>query len=91
MPLTKSELAQYIQHRLTVADCARPIFDKAAINKIHQLSNGVPRLTNLLCHSALMLAYNQNDSVVNKKTVMAAAGRALGEDLTSKQSQTRFK
>jgi hypothetical protein len=90
MPLTKQELAQYIQHRLTVAGCARPLFDKGALNKIHQLSQGVPRLTNLLCHSALMLAYNQNDSVVNKKTVVAAAGRALGEELTSKDGRVHY-
>ena len=90
MPLTKQELTQYIQHRLTVADCARPLFDKGALNKIHQLSQGVPRLTNLLCHSALMLAYNQNDSVVNKKTVIAAADRALGEDVTRKQDRVHY-
>ncbi|PKH85347.1 AAA family ATPase [Colwellia sp. Bg11-28] len=90
MPLTKQELSQYIQHRLTVADCARPLFDKGALNKIHQLSQGVPRLTNLLCHSALMLAYNQNDSVVNKKTVVAAADRALGEDVTRKQGRVNY-
>ena len=90
MPLTKQELHQYIQHRLTVADCARALFDKAALNKIHHLSQGVPRLTNLLCHSALMLAYNQNDSVVNKKTVIAAAQRALGDDLTSKPTLNNY-
>jgi general secretion pathway protein A len=90
MPLTKQELSQYIQHRLTVADCARPLFDKGALNKIHQLSEGIPRLTNLLCHSALMLAYNQNDSVVNKKTIIAAADRALGDDLTSTQAQFKY-
>jgi len=90
MPLTKSELKQYIEHRLQVADCARALFDKAALAKIHQLSQGVPRLINLLCHSALMLAYNQNDSVVNKKTVIAAAERALGEDPLSKQDNHKY-
>ena len=90
MPLTKQELNQYIQHRLAVADCTRALFDKAALAKVHQLSQGVPRLTNLICHSALMLAYNQNDSVVNKKTVIAAAERALGDDLTSKQGLSHF-
>ena len=87
MPLTKQELAQYVQHRLTVADCARPLFDKGALAKIHQLSQGVPRLINLLCHSALMQAYNQNDSVVNKKTVIAAGERALGVDVTRKEGR----
>lgn len=90
MPLTKQELAQYIQHRLTVADCARPLFDKGALAKIHQLSQGVPRLINLLCHSALMVAYNQNDSVINKKTIVAAAERALGDDVTRKEGGVHY-
>jgi general secretion pathway protein A len=90
MPLTKQELAQYILHRLTVADCARPLFDKGALAKIHQLSQGVPRLINLLCHSALMQAYNQNDSVVNKKTVIAAGERALGVDVTRKEGGVHY-
>ena len=84
MPLTKPELKLYIEHRLQVANCARLLFDKAALTKVHQLSQGIPRLINLLCHSALMLAYNQNDSVVNKKTVISAAERALGSDIVSK-------
>jgi type II secretory pathway predicted ATPase ExeA len=84
MPLTKQELKHYVEHRLQVANCVRVLFDKAALAKVHQLSQGVPRLINLLCHSALMLAYNQNDSVVNKKTVIAAAERALGSDIDSK-------
>jgi len=90
MPLTKQELTQYIQHRLTVADCARPLFDKGALAKIHQLSQGVPRLINLLCHSALMMAYNQNDSVVNKKTAVAAADRALGDDVARKEAGVQY-
>ena len=90
MPLTRQELAQYIQHRLTVSDCVRPLFDKGALTKIHQLSQGVPRLINLLCHSALMLAYNQNDSVVNKKTVIAAGERALGDDVSSKYARVHY-
>jgi type II secretory pathway predicted ATPase ExeA len=81
MPLTKAELKQYIEHRLQVADCVRSLFNNAALAKIHQLSQGIPRLINLLCHSALMQAYNQNDSVVDKRTVIAAAERALGSDI----------
>jgi type II secretory pathway predicted ATPase ExeA len=88
LPLTPVEQVQYIQHRLLVADCTRALFDKGALKKIHQLSQGVPRLTNLLCHSALMQAYNQNDSVVNKKIVLLAAESALGNEVypTTKRS-----
>lgn len=88
LPLTPSEQEQYIQHRLLVADCTRTVFDKGALKKIHQLSQGVPRLTNLLCHSALMQAYNQNDSVVNKKTVAQVAETVLGNEVAPKNKRS---
>lgn len=90
MPLTKQELNQYIEHRLAVADCTRQVFDKGALAKIHQISQGIPRIINLLCHSALMLAYNQNDSVINKKIIIKAAERSLGDDLGNKHDKGRY-
>lgn len=80
LPLDKSELALYIKHRLSVADCHRVLFNKGALAAIHQLSEGIPRLINLICHSALMEAYNSNNAVVDKKIVYKAANNALGDD-----------
>ncbi|MDO6489476.1 AAA family ATPase [Colwellia sp. 6_MG-2023] len=80
LPLNTQELAAYIKHRLSVADCHRALFDKGAIATIHKLSQGIPRLINLLCHSSLMEAYNSNNAVVNKKIVLKAASHALGDD-----------
>jgi type II secretory pathway predicted ATPase ExeA len=80
LPLNPQELASYIKHRLSVADCHRAIFTKGAIATIHKLSQGIPRLVNLLCHSALMEAYNTNNAVVDKKIVLKAASHALGDD-----------
>jgi len=80
LPLDKNELALYIKHRLSVADCHRALFNKSAIAAIHQLSQGIPRLTNLICHSALMEAYNSNNAVIDKKIVFKAASNALGDD-----------
>jgi len=80
MPLNKAEVTQYIQHRLSVADCYRTIFDKGALNIIHQLSQGIPRLINLLCDRSLWIAYGENKSVVDRKTVIKASAEALGEE-----------
>jgi type II secretory pathway predicted ATPase ExeA len=80
LPLDKSELTLYIKHRLSVADCHRALFNKGALAAIHQLSQGIPRLINLICHSALMEAYNSNNAVVDKKIVLKAASNALGDD-----------
>jgi len=81
LPLDKAELALYIKHRLSVADCHRALFNESALALIHQLSQGIPRLVNLICHSALMEAYNSNNAVVDKKIVYKAACNALGDDL----------
>lgn len=80
LPLNQQELSAYIKHRLSVADCHRALFNKGALSAIHQLSGGIPRLVNLLCHSALMEAYNTNNAIVDKKIVYKAASHALGDD-----------
>ena len=80
LPLNKQELTLYIKHRLSVADCHRALFNKGALAAIHKLSQGIPRLINLICHSALMEAYNSNNAVVDKKIVYKAASHALGDD-----------
>jgi len=80
LPLNKQELAAYIKHRLSVADCHRALFNDGALTVIHQISQGIPRLVNLVCHSALMEAYNSNNAVIDKKIVYKAASQALGDD-----------
>ena len=80
LPLNQQELVSYIKHRLSVADCHRALFSKSALVTIHKLSQGIPRLINLICHSALMEAYNSNNAVIDKKIVYKAASHALGED-----------
>jgi len=80
LPLNQQELVAYIKHRLSVADCHRALFNKSALVTIHKLSQGIPRLINLICHSALMEAYNSNNAVIDKKIVLKAAYQALGDD-----------
>ena len=80
LPLNQQELALYIKHRLSVADCHRALFNKSALATIHKLSQGIPRLINLICHSALMEAYNSNNAVIDKKIILKAASHALGDD-----------
>ncbi|REL32024.1 AAA family ATPase [Thalassotalea euphylliae] len=80
LPLTRKEVALYIKHRLTVADCHRQLFKPSAIALIHKISKGIPRLINLLCDRALATAYGNNDSVVNRKTVLTASEQALGSE-----------
>jgi type II secretory pathway predicted ATPase ExeA len=84
LPLTKIEIAQYIQHRLSVALCERKLFDKAAIAEIHHISQGIPRIINLLCERSLTNAYCTNNALVNKKIVLQSAQEALGDEYQTK-------
>jgi general secretion pathway protein A len=80
LPLNKQEVSQYIAHRLAIANCSRNLFTAKAINTIHQLSNGIPRLINLLCDRALLGAYGENKQTVDKKLVLGASIEALGSE-----------
>ena len=80
LPLNKSEVALYIKHRLSVAQCFRELFSTKAITAIHQISDGIPRVINLICERALINAYSSNNAVISKKIVIGAAQDALGDD-----------
>ncbi|TRX53905.1 ExeA family protein [Thalassomonas sp. M1454] len=83
LPLNRQEVELYIKHRLAVAGCSKALFKKGAINLIHKLSQGVPRLVNLLCDRALLGAYSQESKLVGKQHVLQASTEALGNDLSS--------
>jgi general secretion pathway protein A len=78
-PLTPAETEQYIRHRLDVAGLERALpFDRKAMQRIHQLSRGVPRRINLLCDRALLGAFAVSRASVDKATVDKAAVEVFG-------------
>jgi general secretion pathway protein A len=53
-PLTVAELKEYIDHRLAQAGLPRQtLFPQAAIQRIYEYTEGIPRLVNTLCDNAL--------------------------------------
>jgi MSHA biogenesis protein MshM len=58
-PLSARETPVYLTHRVTQAGAAAPLFTPAAAKELHRLSQGVPRLLNILAHKALLLAYGE--------------------------------
>lgn len=76
-PLTQTETAAYIQHRLAVAGVQRPLFTKEAATKIYRLSKGIPRLINIICDRALLGAYAENAALVGPRIVVKAAHEVL--------------
>jgi type II secretory pathway predicted ATPase ExeA len=80
LPLTRVEVTHYIQHRLCVAQCERMLFEHAAVAEIHRISQGIPRIINLLCERSLTNAYCSNNALVTKKIVLQSAHEALGDE-----------
>jgi MSHA biogenesis protein MshM len=72
-PLDRSGIEQYISHRMILAGYSGGrLFEASAITLLTRASNGIPRLVNVLCHKALMLAYGQGSKQVLTKHMKAA-------------------
>jgi general secretion pathway protein A len=74
-PLAEEEVAAYVSHRLAVANPSRTVtFTRKALKRIHRLSEGIPRVINLLCDRSLLGAYAAETTRVDHGLVAAAAG-----------------
>lgn len=73
-PLPVDDTGGYIRHRLQVAGGGRApvVFTPAAIRLVYQFSRGVPRLINVLCHRALLIAYTQEERKIDSNIVRQA-------------------
>jgi len=78
-PLNEQEMAAYIEHRLAVAGSRQGIFSNRVLHRLYQLSRGIPRLVNVLCDRAMLGAYVQNRSQVDRRTLETAAREVFGE------------
>ncbi|MBK8019082.1 MAG: SPOR domain-containing protein [Betaproteobacteria bacterium] len=56
-PLSRRELEEYVDHRMTVAGGNACTFSVRALDLIYQLSGGIPRVVNTLCGEGLLAAY----------------------------------
>jgi len=75
-PLTFRETKEYIIHRLKTAALNHVTdFAPGAIRSIYRYSSGIPRLINIACDRALIVAYGLNQ----KKITGKIAGDAIGE------------
>jgi general secretion pathway protein A len=75
-PLTRTEVGQYIHHRLALAGShGMPSFTAPAVWRIYHYSKGIPRLVNALCDKALLAGYVERSPVINFRMV----GRAIRE------------
>jgi general secretion pathway protein A len=78
-PLSREEAYQYIDHRLRVAGALTEIFEPAAKREVFRLTNGVPRIMNVICDRALLGAYSKGSRVISRKLVRKAASEVSGQ------------
>ena len=64
-PLTEEETKSYIEHRLKVAGRVDSVFSADALSTIHALSNGYPRLINIICDHALLCGFSANLQMID--------------------------
>lgn len=72
-PLSETETANFIQHRIHVAGRQHRLFTDKACALIHRLSQGNPRLINQVSDIALTYGYAEHASMITSKLVAEAA------------------
>lgn len=68
-PIDLESTRGYIEHRLSVAGCAREIFTDGAIKLTHQYSKGTPRLINAVCDNALLETYLKRQGLIDETII----------------------
>ncbi len=77
-PLSHDETIAYVRHRLRVAGATSDIFSPGALNAVFRLSQGVPRVINVICDRALLGAYSLDRHRVTGALVRNAAAEVFG-------------
>lgn len=71
--LSHEDLDSYIFHRLATAGYTYgTLFTHRARRMIYRASKGVPRIINILCHKALLVAYGRGESIVTHQIIRSA-------------------
>lgn len=86
-PLSVEETKQYIENRLRTAGSSMPIFTDPAAELIHKISEGIPRVINLICEHALILAYVNQEHTISP-SIISAVSQDLVLDLDPARAAT---
>jgi len=81
-PLSREETTAYVRHRLRVAGATTDIFSPQALAEVFRLSQGVPRVINVICDRALLGAYSLDRHRVTTPLVRNAATEVFGRRFT---------
>ena len=71
--LNVDEVGEYIHHRLKVAGNSKRIFEPSAVGEVFEVSDGIPRLINIVCDHAMLTAYAQGAHKIDGKIINECA------------------
>jgi general secretion pathway protein A len=73
-PFNGPECASYIDERLRLAGYTdKALFDRGALREIHQVTEGIPRLVNIVCDGALLVGFSREMPRIDRKAVAEVA------------------
>jgi len=73
-PLDRDGVAGYVAHRLAIAGGSGAVgFTARALEAVHRLTSGIPRLINLICDRALLSGFSQRTNRITPEMVVHAA------------------
>ncbi len=73
-PFDEEECAGYVQERLRLAGyTGKGVFQKDALQLIHRVTEGLPRLVNVLCDSALLLGFGRDKHTLGRSDILEVA------------------
>ena len=74
LPFGAEDLDRYVDERLRLAGyTGKGIFKRSARKELFAVTGGVPRLINVVCDSALLLAYSRQQQVIGDDIIREAA------------------
>ena len=89
--LSSKETEHYIRHRLSVAGMTLTIlFDRKALQRIHEIARGVPRRINLLCDRSMLGAYAHGKHQIDTEIVEKSAREVFGKSEPAGPDRLRF-
>ena len=72
--LHRDEMDRYLRHRLAVAGFkGETLFSSGAVNLLHRVTRGTPRLANIIAHKAMLLTYAEGRQQVQTNHIRNAA------------------
>ena len=68
-PLDRADTEKYIAAHLEYSGVKQPIFTDRAMDEIHTLSAGIPRIVNRICEKSLMYSAQQRKHLIDEHTI----------------------